>query len=91
MSARTIRVMLTETVRYRNDFSRADVIDFMAERPDGSSDSGRAAEYAAMTDEQLAVEFLTELRRFGQTSDAVYQVIERHNEVIANEWDLRNG
>lgn len=91
MSGKTIRVMLTETVRYRNDFSRADVIDFMAEMPDGSSDPGRAAEYATMTDEQLAVEFLTELRRFGHTSDAVYQVIERNNEVIANDWDLRNG
>lgn len=84
-----IRVQLTETVEYRGEFTRSEVVNMMARLPDGSTDPDIAADYAAMSDERLAAEFLTELKNFGGTSDAVYDTIERNNEVVANQWDLR--
>ncbi|WP_139809057.1 hypothetical protein [Mycobacterium avium] len=84
-----IRVKLTETVEYRGEFTRDDVVNMMARLPDGSTDPDIAADYAAMPDESLAAEFLTELNNFAGTSDAVYDTIERNNEVVGNQWDLR--
>ena len=83
-----IRVKLTETIEYRGEFSRDEAVTMMARLPDGSTDPDIAADYAAMSDERLSAEFLTELRNFGGTSDAVYETIERNNEVVANQWEL---
>ncbi len=84
-----VRIKLTETVEYRGEFSRDDVIGMLARLPGGRTDSDIAAGCAATSDEELPAEFLAELRNFGGTSDAVYEMIERGNEVVENRWDLQ--
>lgn len=77
-----------ETVEYIGHLERAEVIARLSENPDGTEDPVKAATYAAMPDDQLNAEFLRVLQQFGPTSDALSESIERHNTVVADDWEL---
>ena len=83
-----ITVRRTETVAYTGHLERSEAIALLTERPDGTSNPDRAARLALMSDDQLKAELLTELQKFGPASDGLYQSIERHNTVVADDWEL---
>lgn len=88
----SFNVTLTEVVTYHGEYTRDDVLDFMALSPENGSvvDQEIREYYDKLDDSELELAFLAELKLHDYVSDAVWQDIERNSEVQSNNWSTES-
>lgn len=79
-------VVLVETVNYYQQYTRDEVIDLMS-LSQGRVSADLRQEYESLSDDELEVAFLQELRLgSNETVDAVTEDSQRHSDVISTEF-----